>query len=492
MKFSLVVFLATLLSQCGQPSSSGAGNTLASGGSVTTLAKPPAASPAPTPTPAPVPTAKNVLLIVADDFNHWLPEVGYYTEAKTPNLSALAKQGVLFADASNSSPHCEPSRQALWSGVSPLTTGIDRETSPYIRDLAGYENVVTMNQLFKQNGYYTFGGGKLYHENVMGTHITDPANWTAIVGKYIGTPDGTINAFTTPLADQQYPTLWGAFPDSVTETSGDTGLARYFASKIATQPTTQPFFLAVGFGRPHLPWFAPQSYFDLYDPAALPIPKGYLENDLADAPGWWADTRWQYIKAQGQWKNGIRAYLAAISYMDFNVGIVLNALKASPSAKNTIVVFMGDNGWMLGEKEWFDKYHVQDQANRTTLIIYDPSAKGNGQISHKVVSLLDVYPTLAQLAGLQAPATVQGDSLVPLLDTPDRTDWDKPIFMRFRGINIVKTNKWRYIQLGTNSQLYDITVDPYEWHNLYKDRTYKKTIADLDALIAQHSTLSHY
>jgi arylsulfatase A-like enzyme len=479
MRVVVVAALAALLVGCG-----------GSGGSSPTPSPTPAGAPTPSPTPSPSATPtysqKNVLLIMADDFNHWLPEVGYYTEAKTPNLSAFAKQGVLFADASNSSPHCEPSRQALWSGISPLTTGIDRESSPYIRDLAGYENVVTMNQLFKQNGYYTFGGGKLYHENVMGTHITDPDNWSAVTTQQVGTQTGTIDGWVNTLPGELYPQVWGAFTAGA-EAQGDTKLARFFASKIQSQPTNQPFFMALGFIRPHLPWNAPQSYFDLYDPAALPIPKGYLENDLDDAPGWWADTRWQQIKAQGQWKNGIRAYLAAISYMDFNVGIVLNALKASPYAKNTIVVFMGDNGWMLGEKEWFDKYHVQDQANRTTLIIYDPSAKGNGQISHKVVSLLDVYPTLAQLAGLQAPATVEGDSLVPLLDTPDRTDWDKPIFMRFRDINIVKTNKWRYIQLGTNSQLYDITVDPYEWHNLYRVPGNEDVVKELDALIASHS-----
>jgi arylsulfatase A-like enzyme len=320
----------------------------------------------------------------------------------------------------------------------------------------------------------------------MGTHVTDPANWTGVTTQEAGTQQGAIYGWVNTLPGELYPQVWGAFTANV-ETQGDTKLARFFASKIQTQPTNQPFFMALGFIRPHLPWNAPRSFFDQYDPATLPIPKGYLENDLDDAPGWWADTRWQQIKIQNQWKNGIRAYLAAISYMDFNVGIVLDALRNSPYANNTIVVFMGDNGWMLGEKEWWDKYHVQDQANRTTLIIYDPGQKGNGQVSHKVVSLLDVYPTLAQLAGLTPPSTLDGESLVPLLDQPDRPDWDKPVFIRFRGINIVKTNHWRYIQLGKFSQLYDITVDPYEWHNLYGQTGYADVVKDLDQEIAAHS-----
>jgi arylsulfatase A-like enzyme len=148
---------------------------------------------------------------------------------------------------------------------------------------------------------------------------------------------------------------------------------------------------------------------------------------------------------------------------------------------------MGDNGFMLGEKEWFEKISDQDQSNRTTLIIYDPGQKGNGQVSRKVVSLLDLYPTLAQLAGLTAPATLDGNSLVPLLEDPNRADWDKPIFLRYRGVNTVKTEHWRYVQFGNRSQLYDIVADPYEWKNLYGQAAYADVVKQLDALIASHS-----
>ncbi|MEL7118295.1 MAG: sulfatase-like hydrolase/transferase, partial [Bacteroidota bacterium] len=328
----------------------------------------------------------------------------------------------------------------------------------------------------------TYAGGKIYHPGKMGAHTTDPDHWSDFTTQGSGSPGGP---FYSWQADTNGAYKWGAGTFDI-ETSNDTQLARHFAQKIKTYNNDQPFFMAMGLFRPHLPFNCHKDFFDLFNPDTLNIPQGYLENDNADIlDGYNGTAQFEEINAEGQWKNAIRAYLANMAYADFNVGIVLDALSKSIHKDSTIIVFTGDHGWHLGEKDRMSKHAVFDQASRTTFIIYDPSAEGNGKISKKVVSLQDIYPTLVDLCGLPKRDAIQGESLKPLLNDPNSETWDFPVMMTYSGNNIIKTNKWRLIDKGDNSQLYDIENDPYEFNNLYNEPGYGPIISSLRQEIAR-------
>ena len=400
---------------------------------------------------------KNVLLIISDDFNCWLPEIGYYPHAKTPNLSALANKGILFTDAQNSSPVCNPSRNAFMSGVRPVTSGISANQDGYIRDKAGFAKALTMNQYFTQQGFHTVAGGKIYHPGKMGDKKTDPNNWSELYNGSSGASGGSAYSWAVGSGS---PIKWSGSTGNINN-NNDTKLANHFANRIKNYSKNKPFFFAVGLFRPHLPWNCPKSFFDKYDLADMDKPVGHKAGDGS------ASSEHKTITNNNKWDDAIRAYLANLSYADYNVGILLDALEASGHADNTIVVFTGDHGWHLGEKQRWKKAAMWDQANHTTFIIYDPSAAGNGQKCHKVVSLQDMYPTLVDIAGLPSTNKIDGESLAPLLNNPKLNSWEKPVMITYRGTNYVKTNQYKFIDDGGSSKLYDVVNDPYEFNNLY-------------------------
>ena len=416
---------------------------------------------------------KNVLLIISDDFNHWLPEIGYYPHAQTPNLSALADKGVLFTDAQNSSPVCNPSRNAFMSGLRPATTGISANQDGYFRDKPGCANALSMNQYFTQQGYFTKAGGKIYHPGSMGDVHTDPNNWSELYTGGSGAGGGSAYAWEVGAGS---PIKWSGGTGNINN-NNDTKLANHFASEISSYNRNKPFFFAVGIFRPHLPWNCPKQFFDLYNPNSLDIPDGYQNGDGTPS------SEHTTITGAGKWKDGIRAYLANLSYADYNAGIMLDALESSPHKNNTIVVFFGDHGWHLGEKNRWKKAATWEQANHTTLIIYDPSANGNGSKCHKVVSLQDVYPTLVELAGLPATNKIEGNSIAPLLNNPSLGSWDKPVMMTYRGTHSIKSNQYKLIDEGANSKLFDVVNDPHEFNNLYGQSGYNGIVSDLRAEI---------
>lgn len=422
---------------------------------------------------------KNVLFIMADDFNFWLHNIGYYPQSFTPNLDKLSKRGILFTDASCSSPVCNPSRNALWSGYRPSTTDISRNGDGYVREKPGFENIVSMHQYFKQNGYYVYGGGKLWHPGRMGATDTDPTNWSKI---FTGPTGANGGAFYKWESDADDLFQWSAGEYNV-ENANDTKLANHMAAFIKnygnSENKNQPFFIGCGFFRPHLPWNCEKSFWDLFDPDTLQMPKGYLVNDLDDIDNTGVDKKHAEVIAENKWKEGIRAYLANLAFADYNVGKVLDALDNSEFKNNTIVCFMGDHGWHLGEKDRWSKYALYDLAHRTTLIIYDPSATGNGKVCKKVVSLQDLYPTLVALTGLPEKNDIEGNNISPLLKNPDDETWDKPVLMTYAGTNILKTNQWRYIHSDKSPQLYKIDSDPYEWYNRINDPEVKYVVDSL-------------
>jgi len=423
---------------------------------------------------------KNVLFLMADDFNYWAKCINYYEEAKTPNIDALASKGVLFTEAHCSSPVCNPSRNALWSGLRPSTTGISTNNGGYVRDKAGLENIVSMHQYFMNNGYYTYAGGKIWHPGTMGSHETDPTHWDKLNTGKTGCNGGSLYKFQLTTKTNY---SWSANENEMTEDNcSDYRLANEVADVITNYNKEEPFFIACGFFRPHMPWNSPKQFWDLFNIDELTKPQGYSESQ---APG---NDIHQEIVNNNKWMEAIQAYLASMALADNNVGIVMNALNASDFKENTIVVFCGDHGWNLGEKGRWGKFSIDDQANHTTLIIYDPSAEGNGKKCTHVVSLQDLYPTLVNLCSLDEKWDVEGRDISPLLKNPESSEWSHPILMTYSGKNYIKSDKWKYLDDGNNSELYDNIADPFHWNNLYGQSEYNNTLAilkkQIDSMIA--------
>ncbi|MCG8699111.1 MAG: sulfatase, partial [Bacteroidales bacterium] len=429
---------------------------------------------------------KNVLFLMADDFNYWTSKNGYYPHAQTPNLDKLANKGVFFKDAHCSSPVCEPSRNALWSGLRPSTTCLDENGDGYVRTQPGFENIVTMNQYFKENGYYVYGVGKLYHPGSMqnGKEEIDYENWSELNHTRSGCKGGKLYKFRLK-SKKNY--AWSANDEAISEDNcGDYKIANDVAEFLKNYKNSahkdQPFFLGCGLFRPHMPWNSPIEFWNQFNIDSLTIPKGY--NAAIDTPG---NKIHREVVQHDKWMQAIHGYLASCALADYNIGIIMDALEKSGLAKNTIVLFMGDHGWNLGEKGRWGKYAVCDEANHTSLIIYDPSAKGNGRECSYPVSLQDIYPTLVDICDLPPKTNIEGNSLFPLLSNPTDDSWNHPIVMTFSGVNYIKTREWRFVDNGKKSQLHNNYSDPYQWKNLYGDDNYKETknmlLGQMDSII---------
>ncbi|WP_288241895.1 sulfatase [uncultured Bacteroides sp.] len=436
---------------------------------------------------------KNVLFIMSDDFNYWLHSIGYYPQVKTPNLDKLASEGVLFANAYCSSPVSNPSRNALWSGLRPSTTGIDNNAGGFVRDRVGFEDIVTMNQYFLQNGYWVYGAGKLYHPGSMNDNpYIDKDNWSERYKGGTGSKGGKFLKWKNPG--------WSSMSYSVNEESMNeencsdyemvNEVAQYIKDYAKSAHKDQPFFIGCGVFRPHLPWNVPMDFWNMYKTEDLKIPEGCLDKVCADMPWLKTSSAHKGVLDAGKWKEAIHAYISLMTMTDSNIGILLDALASTPYKDNTIICFMGDHGWHLGEKEQWGKATLYDEANHTSLIIYDPSAQGNGKVCRKVVSLQDLYPTLVELCGLPAKADIEGNSLHALLQEPESKDWNKPVVSTYSGSNYIKTNEWRYVRSkgGDRDMLFDVVKDPSECNNLINDRKYagviKKLNAELDSILA--------
>ncbi|MCP4312786.1 MAG: sulfatase-like hydrolase/transferase [Bacteroidetes bacterium] len=424
---------------------------------------------------------KNVLFIMADDLNRWAGVNDYYPypNSQTPNIDALASRGVYFSNANSSFPVCNPSRNSLWSGFRPTTSGIITNQGGFIRDQPGFENIVTMHQYFKENGYHTIGGGKLYHATSMGSYDTDPDNWNMIIDLPTGSDGGDEIGWRSSVTGNDV-ISWSAGEFDI-NTAEDTKLALAIADEIDNYDQgNKPFFIACGFFRPHLPWNIHKQFFDLYDTTKITPLKGYLNNDLDDIVSARPSPYHADIIENNKWTEAIWAYLSASSYADYNIGIVLNALNSSRHKDNTLIVICGDHGWHLGEKMQWGKGTEYEQSNRTLLAIYDPSSDGNGLTCSMPVSLQDLYPTLIEITNLPVKNNIEGNSLATLLDDPQDPSWNIPILMHAKGSNIIKTNQWRFVQGNTDTkvtpQLYNMIDDPHEFTNLYNDPYYTETV----------------
>lgn len=516
--------------------------------------------------------APNVLLIMVDDLNDYLGVFGGHPQAQTPNIDKLAASGTIFTNAHTNVPVCQPSRNSMFTGVFPHDSR-DFGWTPHMKQ-AVLKNHKTFVELFKENGYLTLGTGKLLHKNdrkywtewgvpeginygphaysgidekgkrIMGhSSVPDPF-------KSINVVDGSFASFadTPVIPDGQGGTretgwTFGKKPfryvnDDDRDLTPDEQHAQWVAKKLKqleTAGNTQPFFMGVGFVKPHTPLYAPQKYFDKFplEDIEMPVIK---ENDSEDSyytsvypPSEMGLHYYQALKES--YPNGdeglrkfLQAYLACVSFVDDQIGVVLDALNNSPFKDNTIVVFTTDHGWQMGEKDYLYKNSPWDESTRVPMIIRDPQRSKPGKEVAHAVSLIDLYPTFIDLCNLEgstvlkpSEAKLGGTSLKAFLEKPKTKKWggthgaltvlgagiNQPIeglgVNKNKGalwhIEILKdldpsyvmqqnysyrTENWRYILYRNGKEeLYNHKKDAHAWHNLAEDPKYAKKKAAL-------------
>jgi len=434
----------------------------------------------------------NVLFLAVDDMKDWVQCLGGYEgTVQTPNIDRLAKRGMLFSNAHCASPVCAPSRAAIMTGRRPSSTGLYANGHWWFPN---YPEILTMPVDFRQHGYRVVGAGKIFHH----TAGNNPPNqWDDFLPlRFRNDPWFRSSKLNYPWSSSGpnpagfpfsgVPGLghendWGSL--QIPDTDYDDALSADYAIKFLQAKQDKPFFLACGIFRPHLPWYVPRKYFDLYPLDKIVLPR-VPDNDLDDLPAAGlklAGVRRSdllAIKNAGKRRHAIGAYLASISYADAQLGRVLEALEKSPFAANTIVVLWSDHGWHLGEKQHWHKSTLWEEATRVPLIIHAPGRAAG--ICHHPVSLLDLYPTLRDLCQLKPGRTLDGVSLAPLLRDP-ASKWDRPAVTEFKlGNAAVRSQRYRYIRYQDGSEeLYDHQVDPQEWTNLANEKKYVQTKREL-------------
>lgn len=418
----------------------------------------------------------NVLFIVIDDLNDVPGFMGVNPDAKTPHMDALAASGTVFKNAHCSYPLCGPSRASFLSGMKPTTLGFQGHMNyPKLRARTDARGGILLHQHFKNNGYKVFAAGKIHHEGVPEDYV-DSTGGSAAFGK----KEGINYSHAKTSTDWGVPSYGGADANFSDKLNADFAVARL------GEAHTDPFLLMVGFVQPHVPWYTPQPYLDLYpNPSALTLAR-YVPDDLDDIS---AESKERSLYPQyprtadmialGQRGNIMQAYLACVSFTDHYLGQVLNALENSPYADNTIIVLFSDHGYHLGEKNTYQKETLWERSSHVPLLFAGPGI-GVQQVAGPIVSLLDVYPTLIDLCGLSENPKIEGRSLHPLLENP-AADWDHPAITSFLDNNhAVQTRQFRYLSWKEGSEeLYDHFADPDEIINLAANPAYATVKAKL-------------
>jgi len=416
---------------------------------------------------------RNVLFIAVDGLNDWLGVLQGHAQARTPNFDRLAARGMLFTRAYCTAPACNPSRKSVLTGARPSTSGL-YYSGKRIRDVL--PDVVTLPEHFKANGYRVEGGGKIFH-----TGMNDAQSWHA----YFKQPKDP-EPRQRPHIGLGLHQFWRWQPlEHYEDRDMADGKLVAWAEAFLHRKHSQPFFLGIGFYRPHMPWHVPKKYFDLFplDSIELPATKPDDVNDLPGYGCWLAKERTGFHAAavkQKQWKLAVQAYLACIAFTDAQLGTLIDALDASPHADNTIIVLWSDNGMHLGEKEHWTKWGLWEQATRVPLIVVAPGVTQPNSRCETPVSLLDLYPTLIDLCDLPQNDWLEGESLrTQLRDTQAKRE--TPAITTHGHMNhAVRTSRWRYIRYRDGSEeLYDHEKDPREWNNLAGNNKYAETIRDL-------------
>jgi len=503
------------------------------------------------------PNKPNVLIIMVDDLNDCIEGMGGHAQAFTPNMTRLAQSGVSFRRAYTNAPMCGPSRASMFTGVYPHHSN-NYFQAPWMNNEV-LINTRTMMEQFKEAGYQVMGSGKILHHNKkeLWTSFENPADYSPSPfngEERVPHPDvpapfsdiGWVDGSLGPFINLEGRTTANGKPLSWTTGNPKTGFrpmryisdedrdptpdeqnAAWAAEKIKTLSETsqnQPFFMAVGFLRPHTPLVAPQKYFDLFplDQLELTVIKPSDEEDTHLTVAYQGDVftlkmgkrmfdaiSESYGSTEAGLKRWTQAYLACVAAVDDNIGQVLDALDQSTLKKNTIVVLASDHGFHMGEKDYLYKNSLWEESTRVPLLMRVPGlTQAGGQVQHPV-SLIDVYPTLLELCEISMQTTknekghpLDGHSMVPLLKNPTTKQWDgseAALTVVFAGNAhkndptmqhyAIRTQRYRYIRYNTGQEeLYDHKKDSYEWYNLTgrKKRKLKQLRQVLQQMVEPH------
>lgn len=449
----------------------------------------------------------NVLFIVVDDLNTNLGAYGHAV-VKSPNIDRLAKAGVLFERAYSQFPWCCPSRSSFLSGRRPESTRV-MDNNVFARTYLPH--AVFLPEHFKNNGYFTARVGKIYHYSPsMNISQDDPLSWNVSIegDEPYSFKDSAKIAFKEHVDTRgAYQGLdWAALAVKDEETLDGANARRAVKILEDASKKTAPFFLAVGFARPHLPWEAPKKYFDLYDNDAIPLP---VEPPLA-TQGLPPVAFYSFgskpktfdpfspMISKRDWQAARAAYYASTSFVDAQIGLLLKTMDELKLWDNTIVVFLGDHGFQLGEHGgMWEKTRLFEEDNRSPLIVVAPPSSLPGtsinKRSPRTVELLDLYPTLIELCQLPETEGLEGASLKPLLINPN-AGWNRAAYtvLRRGGTDntvfgrSVNTERWHYVEFGDGDYgalLYDHKKDPYEYRNLAYEPKYKSMVQYMKQLL---------
>tara|TARA_R110002051_G_scaffold318695_1_gene401377 strand:- start:11577 stop:13073 length:1497 start_codon:yes stop_codon:yes gene_type:complete len=433
----------------------------------------------------------NVLFIAVDDLNNWISPIANFSNIKTPNFDRLAAMGVTFTNAHCQAPLCGPSRASLMTGLRPSTTGIYGMTPD--NEVRRPENPATKDitflpEYFEQNGYHTMGIGKLFHIHAPDSVFNESGGRVKGFGPY---PKKRFvwDGFGKGIKGKhgRTSTDWGAFPQNDT-LMPDHQSVNWVVERL-DRKYDKPFFMGLGFLRVHVPLYVPQKWFDLYPLEDIQTPP-YKSDDLNDIPNiglqindlpMMPSTEW--AKENGEWKKIVQAYLACVSFVDNELGRVLDALESSKYADNTIIVLWSDHGYRLGEKGTFAKHALWETATKAPLLFAAPNLPKGKKIDAPV-EMLSIYPTLLELSGLPAYARNEAQSLVPLMKT--RSSENDTYAITTFGMNnhTVKVKGYRYIQYEDGTEeFYNHNSDPNEWTNEAKNPKYTAQIEKMKALL---------
>lgn len=455
----------------------------------------------------------NVLWVMTDDMRTEIGCYGSRFHAHTPNLDKLATQGVRFDRNYCQFPLCNPSRSSLFTGHPPKTTGVITNTDSVVKM---HPEFMTIPRLFKESGYTTMRNGKLFHAG-----LDDPAAWTDfccdaeslhatakehkldIPRVQVPMPNGVLPVLPGDNARSAHSDQLLVIDTPNGEGAGD-AVAADRTIELLGKLKNEPFFLGCGFSKPHSPPEAPQRFYDLYDPAKLTLPPDFAA---------WPTVPPGFPKAAIRMRNAdlfigrgatedearqvIRAYLASISWVDYNLGRVLTELDALGLRENTMVVFVADHGYQLGEKgKWSKAGSLFENGTRVPLFIHAPGMKGNGRATMRITESLNLYRTVTDLAGLEAPKEVEGRSMRPLLENPTAA-WEHPAFSIWSEDGktvhgtMVRTEQWRYAEFGKDAangaMMFDVHADPMELTNVAEEPRLAGVRAELSRLVNGYS-----
>ncbi len=419
----------------------------------------------------------NVLFISMDDLNDWIqPLGGGNSQAISPNLDKFAENGVNFTKAYSPSPACNPSRSATLTGIHTYKSGMYSSYQDW-RTVPVLSKSLTIGQHFRNNGYYTAGAGKIYHYNQVDTLGWDDY-YPSIKRPMPKDPVPKKTPANMPRFENMYTMFdWGALPQN-DEDMGDHKTVEYISGQLKKKHD-KPFFLAAGIYRPHMPWYVPQKYFDMFPLDEIQLPP-LMEGDTTDLGPFAKELMvrggnyHKHVVEADQWKKAIQGYLASIAFADAMLGKLLDELEKSAYADNTIVVIWSDHGWQLGQKKHWRKFALWENVIRSVMMMKVPKGvekmpmgSKNGIATANTTSLLDIYPTLVDLCNLPERNDFDGVSLRPILMDPEK-DVPRPVITSYDyGSYSIRYKNWHYIEYIDNStELYNLDNDSEEWYNL--------------------------